>query len=68
MLFWDRRTARRWCRECGRHTPSERQKQLTSLWMLLHAALVLMTCGLWLPVAVWAMGHVWVCAKCGTRT
>lgn len=56
---------RRWCAECQRYTLARRQQPQ----VLLHSLLIIVTCGLWLPVAMALIVRGWWrCQKCGSET
>lgn len=57
----------KWCRACRRNVlarrPADRDRAN------LHAAITLLTCGLWLPIAVLAgsVGRPYLCPACGAK-
>lgn len=59
----------RWCPECNRkRRVSWDYSRFSFGFDLLHGTLVLLTCGLWLPVPLYyAMRHRYCCVVCGTR-
>lgn len=57
----------RWCRHCGRQVFAIHQKLETGV-LTLHSVLVVLTCGLWLPIWLWVcVRQVYRCRDCGQR-
>lgn len=55
---------RRWCPDCERHVGAIRQYPNFGL----HALLLIMSCGLYLPVWLFVMSStLWACPTCGRR-
>ena len=62
MIYRHERGA--WCGHCRRRVLARRQTPASHV-ALLHAAAVLVTCGLWLPFAAWACGGHYACGRRG---